>query len=79
MWGGKLHGIIDVALIQSCVSDNAVKPFVKNYRMVIADECHHVSAINYEQILKTPNARAKKQSLSFERLHDTSLYSILTR
>ena len=25
--------------------------------MVIADECHHVSAVNFEQILKTVNAR----------------------
>lgn len=65
--------------MQSSVFDNAVKPFVKDYRMVIADECHHVSAINYEQILKAVNARAKMQSLSFERLHDTTLYSILTR
>ena len=65
--------------MRSSVSDNAVKPFVKDYRMVIADECHHVSAINLEQILKTLNARAKIQSLSFERLHGTSLYSILTR
>jgi len=55
--GNKLHGIIDIALMQSCISDNEVKPFVKEYGMVIADECHHVSAVNFEQILKTVNAR----------------------
>ena len=55
--GNKLHGIIDIALMQSCISDNEVKTFVKEYGMVIADECHHVSAVNLEQILKTVNAR----------------------
>ena len=55
--GNKLHGIIDIALMQSCISDGEVKPFVKDYGLVIADECHHVSAVNFEQILKTVNAR----------------------
>jgi len=55
--GNKLHGIIDIALMQSCISDNEVKPFVKDYGMVIADECHHVSAVNFEQILKAVNAQ----------------------
>jgi len=54
--GNRLHGIIDIALMQSCISDNEVKPFVKDYGMVIADECHHVSAVNFEQILKSVNA-----------------------
>lgn len=52
-----LHGIIDIALLQSCVSDNEVKPFVRDYGMVIADECHHVSAVSYEQVMKAVNAR----------------------
>ena len=55
--GNKLHGIIDIALMQSCMTDGKVKPFVKDYGMVIADECHHVSAVSFEQILKTVNAR----------------------
>lgn len=55
--GNKLHGIIDIALMQSCISDNEVKTFVKEYGMVIADECHNVSAVNFEQVLKTVNAR----------------------
>ena len=55
--GNKLHGIIDIALMQSCVNDNEVKEFVKDYGMVITDECHHVSAVNFEQILKAANAR----------------------
>lgn len=55
--GNKLHGIIDIALMQSCISDNEVKPFVKDYGLVIVDECHHVSAVSFEQILKVINAR----------------------
>ena len=55
--GNKLHGIIDIALMQSCIADNEVKDFVKDYGLVIADECHHVSAVNFEQILKAVNAR----------------------
>ncbi|MBO7606451.1 MAG: DEAD/DEAH box helicase family protein [Paludibacteraceae bacterium] len=48
-----LRGIIDVATIQSCINENEVKPFVRNYGMVIVDECHHVSAVSFEQVLKT--------------------------
>lgn len=51
-----LHGIIDIALIQSCISDNETKPFLQNYGMVIVDECHHVSAFSFEQVLKATNA-----------------------
>ena len=51
-----LHGIIDIALIQSCISNNEVKPFLRNYGMVIVDECHHVSAFSFEQVLKATNA-----------------------
>ena len=55
--GNKLHGIIDIALMQSCMTDGEVKPFVKDYGLVIVDECHHVSAVNFEQILKAVKAR----------------------
>lgn len=47
-----LHGIIDIALIQSCLDENGVKPFVQDYGMVIVDECHHVSSITFENVLK---------------------------
>lgn len=55
--GDSLHGRIDIALMQSCLEDNGVKPFVRNYGMLIVDECHHVSAVNFERILKYANAR----------------------
>lgn len=53
-----LNGKIDVALIQSCFDDEAdAKMFVKDYGMVIVDECHHISAVNFERVLRQVNAR----------------------
>ena len=49
--GNTLHGIIDIALIQSCLDEDGVKPFLQDYGMVIVDECHHVSSITFEQVL----------------------------
>ena len=43
-----LHGLIDIALIQSCLENNEPKPFVRDYGMVIVDECHHVSSVSFE-------------------------------
>ena len=54
--GNSLHGKIDIALMQSCLEDSGVKPFVRDYGMLIVDECHHVSAVNFERILKYANA-----------------------
>ncbi|GHT63189.1 helicase [Bacteroidia bacterium] len=50
-------GIIDIALIQSLIHDNEIDEIVKNYGMVIVDECHHASSVNYERVLGTVNAR----------------------
>ncbi|MCH5218573.1 MAG: DEAD/DEAH box helicase family protein [Muribaculaceae bacterium] len=52
-----LNGRIDVALLQSCMSDNDVKPFVREYGMVIVDECHHAPAVNFERVLKEVKAK----------------------
>ena len=52
-----LHGIIDIAVFNSAISEDGVKPFVRDYGMVIADECHHAAAIGYERVLKFINAR----------------------
>lgn len=51
-----LHGLIDIALIQSCQEENEVKTFVQDYGMVIVDECHHVSFVSFEQVLKRVKA-----------------------
>ncbi len=52
-----LNGMIDVAVMQSLVSDDNVKELARNYGMIIVDECHHVSAVNFEKILKYANAK----------------------
>ena len=52
-----LNGNIDIALLQSCINDNEVKPFVREYGMVIVDECHHAPAFNFERVLREVNAR----------------------
>ncbi|WP_320970120.1 TOTE conflict system archaeo-eukaryotic primase domain-containing protein [Bacteroides nordii] len=55
--GNRLRGMVDIVLIQSCFDDKEVRPFVRDYGMVIVDECHHVSAVNFEHVLKRCNAR----------------------
>ena len=57
--GGKKNpsGIIDIAIIQSLVRGDEVQEIVKNYGLVIVDECHHVSAVSFERVLKEVNAR----------------------
>ena len=52
-----LSGIVDVAILQSLLSGDEVKDVVKNYGMVIVDECHHVSAVTFERVMKETTAR----------------------
>jgi superfamily II DNA or RNA helicase len=49
-------GIIDIAIMQSLTRAGEVKEYVKDYGMVIVDECHHVPAFSFEMILKNVNA-----------------------
>lgn len=58
--GGKknLTSTIDVALLQSLYRKNEVHECVKNYGMIIVDECHHISAFSFESVLKQANAKA---------------------
>jgi transcription-repair coupling factor (superfamily II helicase) len=48
---------VDVAVMQSLFDGDDVKELVRNYGMVIVDECHHVSAVNFEKILRYVNAK----------------------
>jgi len=50
-------GIIDVAIMQSLSRGDDVKELIKHYGMVIVDECHHVPAFSFEQILKGVHAK----------------------
>ena len=57
--GGKERrtGEIDVALIQSLQRKGEVKDFVAEYGQVIIDECHHLSAFTFEQVMRQVKAR----------------------
>lgn len=52
-----MSGIIDVAIIGSLFDDGDVKPLVCDYGMVIIDECHHVSAVRFEIVLREVMAK----------------------
>ena len=39
-----LNGIIDIAIVNSLISKGEVKNIVKNYGMIIVDECHHTAS-----------------------------------
>ena len=50
-------GIIDIAMLQSMGEADEIKPWLRDYGMVIVDECHHVPAISFEQVLKNVTAK----------------------
>lgn len=52
-----LNGVVDIAVMQSLGRLGEVKDLVKDYGMVIVDECHHVSAFSFEMIMKNLNAK----------------------
>ena len=53
----RLSSIVDVALMQSLNKGGDVRECVKNYGMIIVDECHHVPAFTFEQVLKNADAK----------------------
>ena len=50
-------GIIDIAMLQSMGEADELKPWLRDCGMVIVDECHHVPAISFEQVLKSVTAK----------------------
>jgi superfamily II DNA or RNA helicase len=57
--GGKIKrtGVIDVAVIQSLQRKGDVEDFVADYGQVIVDECHHLSAVTFERVLRQVKAK----------------------
>ena len=57
--GGKVRrtGIVDVAVIQSLRQKNAVQDYVAEYGQVNVDECHHLSAFTFEQVMRAIKAK----------------------
>jgi superfamily II DNA or RNA helicase len=57
--GGKIKrtGRIDIAMLQSVNSQSEVKDYIADYGQIIIDECHHISAFSFEQVLKKAKAK----------------------
>jgi superfamily II DNA or RNA helicase len=57
--GGKARptGKIDIAVMQSLSRQGEMSELVENYGHVIVDECHHLSAVSFEALLKRVKAR----------------------
>jgi superfamily II DNA or RNA helicase/very-short-patch-repair endonuclease len=53
----KRTGIVDVAVIQSLVRKGVVDDCLEDYGHVIVDECHHLSAYSFEQVVRRAKAR----------------------
>lgn len=53
----KRTGIVDIAIIQSLNYKGAIKEYIEEYGQIIVDECHHVSAFSFEQVLKKAKAK----------------------
>lgn len=53
----KANGSIDVAVIQSLNRKQVVNDMVAEYGQVIVDECHHLSAFSFEQVLRQVKAK----------------------
>jgi superfamily II DNA or RNA helicase len=73
----KLNGHLDVATMQSLKN---APDIIQNYSFVIVDECHHIPAVTFEQIIKgftgkyilglsaTPNRKDGLQPILFQQL-----------
>ena len=51
--GGKVH----IAMLQSLFRKGEVKDLVQEYGQIIVDECHHISAFSFEQVMKQVKAK----------------------
>ena len=50
-------GMVDVGMIQSLVRKGVVDDAVADYGQVVVDECHHVSAVSFEAVVRRTKAR----------------------
>jgi len=53
----KRNGLLDVAMLQSLFQNKQVSDLVAEYGQVIVDECHHLPAFTFEQVLRQAKAR----------------------
>ena len=50
-------GIIDIAMIGSLGKEDDINPMVRDYGMIIVDECHHAAAATFENVLRASDAK----------------------
>jgi len=77
----KLNGSLDIATMQSL---NNMPDIIKNYSFVIVDECHHIPALTFEQVIKnfqgryilglsaTPNRKDELEPILHQQLGEIS-------
>ncbi|MDT8390319.1 MAG: DEAD/DEAH box helicase family protein [Lentisphaeria bacterium] len=53
----KLKGKVDIALLQSIVRKSVVDDRIAEYGHIIVDECHHISARNFELAVRRAKAK----------------------
>ena len=53
----KPTGTLDVAVIQSLARNGVVEDYVGEYGHVVVDECHHLSAHSFEQVVRRAKAK----------------------
>ncbi|MBN1890421.1 MAG: DEAD/DEAH box helicase, partial [Thermoflexales bacterium] len=53
----KPTGKVDVAMVQSLSHKGVVDDLVGGYGHIVIDECHHISAVSFEQVIRQSKAR----------------------
>ena len=52
-----LNGKLDIASFQSLSKKDNLEEIVKDYGLIIVDECHHVAAFSFEKVLKSVRSK----------------------
>jgi superfamily II DNA or RNA helicase len=53
----RVTGVVDIAMLQSLGRREALENMISSYGQAIVDECHHIPAFTFEQVLKHAPAR----------------------
>lgn len=53
----KLNEKLDIASFQSLFKKDNFEELIQGYGLVIVDECHHVAAVSFENVLKQVRAK----------------------
>ncbi|GGM29377.1 hypothetical protein GCM10011351_14350 [Paraliobacillus quinghaiensis] len=48
---------IDISTIQSLNHNGVIKPYLHQYGQIFVDECHHISAVSFEKVLRAVQAK----------------------